>query len=138
MDAKVIELKMKQWISIFEAQAQSGMGKEKWCDMNGIKRWDFFKWQREIRQYLLEQNGAKSETAAPCPAEAEFVDITSALASSPAAVGDQPGTVAKAYEHVSDPVSSITIKYGGFTIDLSDGIDEKLFSTVLKVIRDVD
>lgn len=139
MDAKVIELRMKQWIPIFEAQAQSGMGKEKWCDANGVKRWDFFKWQRKIRKYLLDQNGAEPEATAPCmPAETGFVDITPALVSSPAVVSDEPGTVAEAYGHGADPVSSINIRYGGFTIDLSGGIDEKFLSTVLKVIRDVD
>jgi len=139
MDAKVIELRMKQWIPIFEAQAQSGMGKEKWCDANGIKRWEFFKWQREIRKYLLDQNGAEPEAAAPClSAKTGFVDITPALVSSPAVASDESETVGEAYEHVADPVSSINIRYGGFTIDLSGGIDKKLLSTVLEVIRDVD
>jgi len=139
MDAKVIKLRMKQWIPIFEAQAQSGIGKEKWCDANGIKRWDFFKWQREIRKYLLEQNVAEPDAAVPClPAETVFVDITPTLVSSPAAVGDKPRTVANAYRHVADPVSSINIRYGGFTIDLSGGIDKNLLATVLEVIRDVN
>ena len=139
MDAKVIELMMKRWIPIFEAQAQSGIGKEKWCDVNGIKRWEFFKWQREIRKYLLDQNAAEPEATAEClPAETGFVDITPASVSSPAVVGDEPETVASAYGHATDPVSSINIRYGGFTIDLSGGIDKKLLSAVLEVIRDVN
>jgi len=139
MDAKVIERMMKQWIPIFEAQAQSGIGKEKWCDVNGIKRWEFFKWQREIRKYLLDQNTAEPEATAEClPAETGFVDITPASVSSPAVVGDEPETVASTYGHATDPVSSINIRYGGFTIDLSGGIDKKLLSAVLEVIRDVN
>lgn len=139
MDDKVIELRMKQWIPIFEAQAQSGIGKEKWCDVNGIKRWEFFKWQRIIRKYLLDQNAAKPEAAAEClPAETEFVDITPALVSSPAVVGDEPETVANAYGHAVDPVVSINIRYGGFTIDLSGDIDKKHLTTVLEVIKDVN
>lgn len=138
MDTKVLELRMKQWIPIFEAQAQSGIGKEKWCDVNGIKRWEFFKWQREIRKYLLDQNVAEPEAAAEClPAETEFVDITPALVSSPVVAGDEPGTVANA-GHASDPVSSINIRCGGFSIDLSGDIDKKLLSTVLEVIKDVN
>lgn len=139
MDAKVIELKMKQWLPIFEAQAQSGIGKEKWCDVNGIKRWEFFKWQRELRKYLFDPNAANPDTAAEClPAETEFVDITPALVSSPAVAGDEPGTVASACGHADDPVSSINIRCGGFSIDLSGGIDKKLLSTVLEVIKDVN
>lgn len=139
MDTKDIELRMKQWLPVFEAQAQSGIGKEKWCDVNGIKRWEFFKWQREIRKYLLDQNVAEPEAAAEClPAETEFVDITPALVSSPVVAGDEPGTVASAYGHADDPASSINIRYGGFTIELSGGINEKLLSTILEVIKDVN
>lgn len=60
--------------------------------MNGIKRWEFFKWQREIRKYLLDQNAAE---ASKCQqAETGFVDITPVLISSLAVVVDEPETVA--------------------------------------------
>ena len=136
MDTKVMELKMKQWIPIFEAQAQSGMGKEKWCDANGIKRWDFFKWQREIRKFLPPHNTTEPVVDTPClPAGTGFVDITPTLINSTAMADDEPEPVANAS---ANPVSSIAIRYGGFTVDLAGGIDKKLLSTVLKVLRDVD
>lgn len=139
MNAKVMEVKMTQWLPIFEAQAQSGMGKEKWCEANGIRSWDFFKWQRKIREYLLAHNSTGPGSVAPClPSETEFVDITPVLLSSSAVVSGKPGTVVNAYDHVDDPLSSINIEYGGFTVGVSGGIDKKLLSTVLEVIRDVN
>lgn len=52
MKDKVMELKITQWVPVFEAQAQSGMSKKQWCHAHGIKHWAFFKWQRDIRKYL--------------------------------------------------------------------------------------
>ena len=53
MDPKVMEMRIKQWIPIFEEQAKSGLNKQEWCIQNGINRSAFFKWQRECRKYLL-------------------------------------------------------------------------------------
>ena len=56
MDSKIIELRLKQWMPIFEEQAKSGLNKQEWCRHNEVKRGAFFKWQREFRKYLLEKN----------------------------------------------------------------------------------
>lgn len=142
MDAKTMELKMKQWLLIFETQAQSGMAKEKWCDENGVKRWDFFKWQRKIRKYQLDQNQVQPGAAVPYLSAAPgFVDITPALTGSPAVRDDESETIAgtaNAYKHTAEPVPSIHIRYGGFTIELPGHMDERLLSIVLKGVKDVD
>ena len=56
MDSKVMELRLKQWIPIFEQQSTSGLSKQEWCKLNNINRSVFFKWQRILREYLLEKN----------------------------------------------------------------------------------
>lgn len=56
MDSKIMELRLKQWMPIFEEQAKSGLNKQDWCRQNEVKRTAFFKWQRELRKYLLERN----------------------------------------------------------------------------------
>jgi uncharacterized protein YodC (DUF2158 family) len=38
LDSKIMELRLKQWIPIFDEQAKSGMTKEEWCKQNGVKR----------------------------------------------------------------------------------------------------
>ena len=42
MDAKIMELRIRKWLTIFEEQAKSGLSKREWCKKNGIKRWEFF------------------------------------------------------------------------------------------------
>ena len=32
MDSEVMEQRLKQWLPIFEAQAQSGLNKHDWCE----------------------------------------------------------------------------------------------------------
>ena len=49
MDSKVMELRLRQWLPIFEAQSKSGLNKQDWCEQNGVKRAAFFKWQRLCR-----------------------------------------------------------------------------------------
>ena len=56
MDSKVMELRLKQWIPIFEQQSKSGLNKQEWCKLNNINRSVFFKWQGILREYLLEKN----------------------------------------------------------------------------------
>ena len=55
MDKAVMNLRLQQWKPIFEAQAESGLNKEEWCKQNGIRRWEFYKRQRELRQSILDQ-----------------------------------------------------------------------------------
>jgi hypothetical protein len=54
--SKIMELRLKHWLPIFEEQAKSGLNKKYWCRQNDVKRAAFFKWQRELRKYLLERN----------------------------------------------------------------------------------
>ena len=41
MDAEIMELRLRQWLPIFEKQARSGLNKKDWCEENGIKRTAF-------------------------------------------------------------------------------------------------
>ncbi|MCR5650034.1 MAG: hypothetical protein K6F86_02495 [Lachnospiraceae bacterium] len=70
MDLSVIELRLQQWKPIFEAQAKSGLGKNEWCKKNGICRWEFYRRQRELRQYLLRERFPEGES------EAETTDLS--------------------------------------------------------------
>ena len=53
MDPRVMELRIKKWLPIMEAQANSGMTKKEWCAQNGIERTSFYRWQRRVRTYLI-------------------------------------------------------------------------------------
>ena len=41
MDIRVMELRIKQWISIIEEQAKSGISKGDWCSMHDIDHTTF-------------------------------------------------------------------------------------------------
>jgi len=136
LDSKIMEIRLKQWMPIFEEQAKSGLNKQEWCKQNDIKRAAFFKWQRELREYLIEKNGNKFQdqhsTNLVVPATPGFVELAPARST----VGSsQNGCCVKSVG--ISPATSISIRYGEFSIDLNDDVNELLLSKVLKVMSDV-
>lgn len=137
MDTKIMEMRLKQWMPIFEAQAESGLNKEAWCTENGIKRWEFFKWQREIRKYILEHNKQDQEVCITIPSASQqtsFIDITPTLTLP--TTGKVFNPLIDSYGCTAAP--SVCVKYGGFSIDLPKGVDGEFLSTVLKAVKNVE
>ena len=135
MDQRVMELRIKQWISVIEEQAKSGMGKGEWCAMHGIDRTSFFRWQKRVRQYLLDkyENQPSRLPSTTASDETDFVEMPSASVS-PA------GTEGQADLCSGDTAAcgrspSISIRYGDFSIDLGNDVDEGQLSRVLRVIK---
>lgn len=54
MDKYVMDIRLQNWIPIFEAQARSGLDKQTFCKQNGISRGLFFKWQRILRERIAD------------------------------------------------------------------------------------
>ena len=138
MDPKVMELRIKQWIPIIEEQAKSGVNKGEWCTMQGIDRTTFFRWQIRVRAYLLDQWEDQSSLP-PSPAQADetgFVEIPSAQASLMEICGPADRCSGNNVTCSSPP--SIRIRYGDFSIDLNNGVDEEQISTVLRAIKHAD
>lgn len=135
MDANIMELRLKQWIPIFEEQAKSGLNKQEWCEQNEVKRAAFFKWQRELRKYLLEKKENKfqaqlsTEIAVHTPPGFVELPVCSSTGTSLSDIHDRSGAIA--------PASTISIRCGEFVIDLNDDVNELLLSKVLKVMADV-
>lgn len=135
MDQRVKELRIKQWISIIEEQAKSGMGKGEWCAMHGIDRTSFFRWQKRVREYLLDKcDSQPSRLPSPTASdETGFVEIPSVPVS-------LMGTESQAGRCSGDTAAcgrspSISIRYGDFSIDLGSDVDEGQLSRVLRVIK---
>ena len=138
MDPRVMELRIKQWILIIEEQAKSGVSKGKWCAMHDIDRTTFFRWQKRVRAYLLDQWQDQSSLP-PSSVHAEetgFVEIPSTQAFI-MEIPEQAAPCAGNNVTCSCP-PSISIRYGGFSIDLGNGVDEEQLSTVLRVIKHAD
>jgi transposase-like protein len=131
-----MELRLKQWMPIFEEQAKSGLNKQEWCRENEVKRAAFYKWQRELRKYLLEKSENKFQdqlsTELAVHTAPDFVEL--APASSPVRSGLNDCGVRSGD---ITPASSISIRCGEFVVDLNDNVNERLLSKVLKVMANV-
>ena len=56
MDKAVMSVRMRKWAGILQEAATSGLSKVTWCEQNGINRRQFFYWQKQIREFVLEQH----------------------------------------------------------------------------------
>lgn len=141
MDKSIMEARVVQWMPILEAQARSGMSKDKWCDEHGIRRWEFYARQRQIRQYLSERKAGDMQVIQELPAaESSFVEIpitctketsltplSSALSSSP--------TVSPSPE--KEKTGRIDISYRGFNINLHGCVDDTTLESLIRTISHV-
>lgn len=141
MDTRVMELRIKQWIPLIEEQAKSGISKGEWCTMHGINRTSFFRWQKRVREYLLNQYDVPCEDpSSQLPLstvsnEPGFVEIPSTQLP-PVEMKGLAGQCAGDITACGRP--SISIRYGGFAIDLGSGVDMEQLSAVLGVIKHAD
>ena len=129
MDKKTMELRMQQWLPIFEAQAKSGLTKDKWCEENGIRRWEFFTRQRQIRKYLLNKDSE------------EQAESTTSLDSLPAFVEIPIATSADMASRESDVQSpsngQISITCGKINVILSGRVDTSTLKTLIRTLSHV-
>ena len=106
--------------------------------MHGIDRTSFFRWQKRVREYLLNQceNQSLQLPLSNTSCEPDFVELSSSQAHLVEMSG-QAGQCAGNNASYSCP-PSISIRYGGFSIDLNNGADEEQLSTVLRAIKHAD
>ena len=130
MEPRVMELRIKKWIPLIEEQAKSGMTKNEWCATHGIERTTFFRWQKRVRAYLIDQCETQSSqfpSSIPSNNEVRFVELPSVQDSPVGMSGRQCGGTVQP----CGAPPSISIRYGDFSIDLNRVVDEKQLSMVL-------
>lgn len=136
MDSKIMELRLKQWIPIFEQQAKSGLNKQEWCRQNQVSRVAFFKWQKEFRTYLLEKNEnmfqEQQSTELATQTGSKFIEITPVNSSVRASQNASCNS-----STVFAPTAPISIRFGKFSIDVNNDANGLLISKVLKAMADV-
>ncbi|MBQ9168042.1 MAG: hypothetical protein IJX67_06510 [Oscillospiraceae bacterium] len=137
MDPRVMELRIRQWIPVFEEQAKSGLNKDEWCIINGINRGSFFRWQRRVRSYLLEHGkGVAQLSAPPINEQAEnecFVEL-------PLAQAALPGMAAlrNLHDDVMDEAAPVSIRYGEFVVNVNGEVDERQLAAVLRALKNAE
>ena len=122
MDSTIMELRLKQWLPIFEAQAESGLTKKDWCRENGIPRWQFYQRQKECREYLLEH---KELPACTVP---EFVELPLTATESMSEEMLSSSGVEKCSENI------LEIECGRFKIRLSGRLDSTKLESIIKAV----
>lgn len=127
MDAKIMRLRLEQWMPIFEEQARSGLGKDEFCRTRGIKRWEFYKRQRECRKFLLENVGSGKALPIPLDNLPEFFELPSSLPD----IEDRP--------IIENPITEtslgcIEITHGKFSMKLNGRVDRGTLQAVIEAV----
>lgn len=140
LDKAVMSVRMQKWAGIIQEAATSGLTKTEFCARKGIDRRQFFHWQKQIREYVLENNPELGLPAPPhgqmhqirevnsqiMPALPVFCEITPREDAHPAPAAQRPETS-------FSPGAMIQI--GPYQIYVGDSASEQMLSTILSVIR---
>ena len=146
MDKYVMDIRLQNWIPIFEAQVRSGLDKQTFCKQNGISRGLFFKWQRILRERIADgfDPGSISVPVASTVSgtgavddHPAFFEITPASSTSLADLDSRAEAVPR-HTPVADKASyggQICISYGSFSVSLSGDVDESSLTSILRAVK---
>ena len=133
MDQKVHEVRLQKWMEIMQECASSGMTKSAWCKQAGIRRRQFFYWQKRLQQYALQKLSEGKEQVAgiePLPVQRQqplgFCEITTVTVPKETETSESMSTFGFQAE--------MSIQTGGYNILIGNNVSEKALSTVLAVI----
>ena len=140
MDKAVMSVRMKKWAGIIQEAATSGLTKTEFCARKGIDRRQFFHWQKQIREYVLENN---PELGLPAPPHGQMHQIrevnSQIMPALPVFCEITPRDDAHPAPAVQRPESSFSpgamIQVGSYRIYVGDSATERILSTILSVIR---
>ncbi len=144
MDKFVMDIRLKQWIPIFEAQASSGLDKQTFCKQHGISRGLFFKWQRILREKMAEGFDPDSislpattdkSTGDTRDNEPVFYELTPTASCSVAENCKPIGNPTSSGLVAPVNVSGVIISYGGFSIKMSGIVEEAMLKTILRAVK---
>ena len=141
MDKSIMEARVIQWMPILEAQARSGMSKEKWCEEQGIRRWEFYARQRQIRQYLAIRKTEDTKVIQELPeSESSFVEIpiNCTKESSLASLSPTLSSSTKVPPSPEKPKPCrINISYKGFKINIQGCADDTMLESLIRTLSHV-
>ena len=125
MDAKVMEIRLKKWMPIFEEQAKSGLSKNAWCERNGIRKWEFYERQRECRRYLLEKDKDLKDVS----------EVTSLIPSFVELPAEAEGVVSSTAVRIAkEATGHIEITCGKFGVSITGEVNERMLAMVIREI----
>ncbi len=125
MDADTMRLRLEQWMPIFEAQAKSGMGKNEWCDENGIRRWEFYERQKQCREYMRRTSGSASQLPTPVDGDPEFYELPAEVI---------PEAQPETHQDKAVIGGHIRVECGKFRISMEGQIDKNTLTALISAV----
>lgn len=138
MDQRIMQMRANQWREMLEAQAKSGMTKKDWCKANGISRAKFFRWQRNLRNAVLEKTfaGPKDDTL---PSSGQgFAELSLAQVARPANNTRTSRNTGASQEVYYTETLCLHVSCGKFTVQIPEGVSDQLLLSVLKAVSHAD
>ena len=140
LDKAVMSVRMKKWAEIIQEAATSGLTKTEFCARKGIDRRQFFHWQKQIREYVLENN---PELGLPAPPHGQMHQIREVNSQIMPALPVFCEITPREDPHPAPPVQrpetsfspGAMIQIGPYRIYVGDSATERTLSTILSVIR---
>ncbi len=140
LDKAVMSVRMKKWAGIIQEAATSGLTKTEFCARKGIDRRQFFHWQKQIREYVLENN---PELGLPAPPHGQMHQIREVNSQIMPALpvfceitprdDAHPAPAVQRSEISFNPEALIQV--GPYQVYVGDSTSERTLSTILSVIR---
>lgn len=115
------ELKLNRWAQLIHECKNSGLSAREWMQQNGIRKNQFYYWQRQLRAQALQTLPEKAPTSEPTQT---LVEVTPSTSDS---VSPEKRRI------IDDPVLSIRI--ADAVIEVRKDISADLLHMVLQEIR---
>lgn len=133
MDNRYRFERLQQWAPLI-FDAANAKCKRDWCRQNGIQIRQFYYWQTQVRNYILEHGEA---SLLPKSSDGEHHDLVRIDMATPAPIQALP-TASDPAPEPSEQISlhpEIMLRYGDFQIFLGSNVSEKALTSVLKAVR---
>ena len=111
------EYRLSQWFPIVKACRESGLSVKEWCKQNNIIDHQFYYWQRKLREVASEAISVDEGNPS------RFVQLPTTTCTS--TVSSEPFK------------TSMIVRVGNASIELSDHVQPEMLAQVLKVLSDV-
>ena len=141
LDKAVMSVRMKKWAGIIQEAAASGLTKSEFCARNGIDRRQFFHWQKQLREFALQQNPELAMIEVP-DGPRQLVRAVNAQLTTSLPVfcelkppDELPSFSERKTEVVSSFAAEAMIQYERYQIYVSSAVCERTLTTILSVIR---